>query len=127
MTQAPRRDTIGQEGAPLIPAARRSGDTLLLSGVADVDEHLAIRHRDFEGQAQAVLTHIDQVLSQNGMAREHVIRVECFLTHAEDFAHWNRIWAAHFAVPRPSRTTVVAGTVIDGIRIELQVTASLAT
>src|ERR1700686_236327 len=96
--------------APLISDAVRFGDLLLLSGRAAVDPATGqVRGEDFETQAGVVLDDVCDVLAQLGSGPEHVLRVECWLARQEDFAAWNRLFAARFPSPRPARTTLVAG------------------
>jgi 2-iminobutanoate/2-iminopropanoate deaminase len=64
-------------------------------------------------------------LREAGSAPEHVLRVQCYLLHAEDFAAWNRVWAEYFPAPRPVRTTIVTGFTVPGMLIEVEVTAGI--
>ena len=122
-----RGSTLGT-GEPVISDAVRIGDLLLLSGRAAVDPaSLQVVEGGFEAQALAVLADIDAVLEASGSSSAQVARVECFLADPGDFAAWNRIWLAHFAAPRPARTTVVCGFAVAGLLIELQVTAAVGT
>jgi enamine deaminase RidA (YjgF/YER057c/UK114 family) len=52
-----------------------------------------------------------------------VLRVECILASADDFAAWNAVFRASFPAPRPARTTFVASFVVPGMLLEVQVTA----
>lgn len=111
---------------PIISDAVRHGELLFLSGRAPVDPvTLALVADDFEKQARAVLDDVAAVLRIAGSDWRHVIRVECLLAEASDFAAWNRLWAETFAPPRPARTTVVCDFTVPGMRIELQVTAAV--
>lgn len=111
---------------PVISDAVEFGGLVFLSGRAPVDPAtLAVVDGGFEAQARAVLADIDGVLHAAGSSRALVLRVECFLADAGDFAAWNRVWSEHFTAPRPARTTVVAGFVVPGMLIELQVTAGV--
>jgi 2-iminobutanoate/2-iminopropanoate deaminase len=127
----PRHLTIGSgstmgSGEAVIADAVVFGDLLYLSGRAAVDPGtLSVIDGDFDTQAHAVLADIDAVLEAAGSTRALVLRVECFLAHAADFASWNRVWSSYFTAPRPARTTVVAGFAIPGILIELQITAAI--
>jgi len=112
---------------PLFPDAVRYGDLLFLSGRAAVDPATgAVRGSDFETQANVVLDDIGAVLADGGSGFEHVLRVECWLAHAEDFAAWNELYLARFPSPRPVRTTLVVGFALPGLLIEIQVTAAVA-
>ncbi|MDX6526457.1 MAG: 2-iminobutanoate/2-iminopropanoate deaminase [Gaiellales bacterium] len=111
---------------PTISDAVRFGDLVFLSGRAAVDPAtLKIVGDDFAEQARVVLRDIEAVLVEAGSDWRHVLRIECFLADAADFAAWNRIWRERFAAPRPARTTVVTEFAVPGILIELQVTAGV--
>jgi 2-iminobutanoate/2-iminopropanoate deaminase len=110
---------------PLFPAAIRAGGLLFLSGQAPIDPATsAVCAADFAGQATFVLDRIAQTLDSARASMADVVRIECILARAEDFAAWNEIFAARFATPRPARTTFVASFVIPGMLLEIQVTAA---
>jgi 2-iminobutanoate/2-iminopropanoate deaminase len=68
------------------------------------------------------------VLAEAGSGPEHVLRVECWLANASDFAEWNARYAALFPPPRPARTTLVLPEFpVPGLLIEVQMTAGVAT
>jgi 2-iminobutanoate/2-iminopropanoate deaminase len=114
----------GQE--PLIATGMRWGDLLFLSGrVAIVPETLEVTTDDFEGQARKTMDQIVEVLRSAGSGPEHVLRVNCFLTHPGYAAKWNQIFAEYFPPPRPARTTVVSDLVVPGLKIEVEVTAGV--
>ncbi|HEX2303824.1 MAG TPA: RidA family protein [Gaiella sp.] len=114
----------GQE--PLISSAVRWGDLLFLSGRAPIDTTtMEVVSSDFAEQAQNVLDQILTTLAEAGSGPEHVLRVQCYLLHAEDFGEWNRLWAETFASPRPVRTTIVTGFTVPGMLIEVEVTAGI--
>ena len=110
---------------PIFPAAIRAGGLLFLSGQAPIDPTTsAVCAADFYSQAAFVLDQIAQTLASAGASMADVLRVECILARAEDFAAWNEIFAARFPTPRPARTTFVASFVIPGMLLEIQATAS---
>lgn len=114
----------GQE--PLISSAVRWGDLLFLSGRAPIDTAtLQVIADDFETQARHVLDQIMASLAEAGSGPEQVLRVQCYLLEASDFAAWNRVWAEYFPAPRPVRTTIVTGFTVPGMRIEVEVTAGV--
>lgn len=90
-------------------------------------ETLEVVSDDFETQARHVLDEIVGSLREAGSGPEHVLRAECYLSDPSDFGEWNRLWTEYFPAPRPARTTVVAGFVIPGMRIEVEVTAAVPT
>ena len=114
------------EGTPLMSDAVQWGDVLYLSGRAAVDpETLRLRPGGFESQAAAVFDDIGTVLAASGSGFEHVLRVECYLADAGDFGAWNRVFRERFPASPPARTTLVTGFAVEGLLIELQVTAGV--
>jgi 2-iminobutanoate/2-iminopropanoate deaminase len=106
--------------------AVRWGDLLFLSGRAAVEPgSLEPRPGGFEIQAVAVLDDVAAVLAAGGSGLEHVLRVECYLADGADFDAWNRIFRERFPHSPPARTTLVTGFAVDGLLIELQVTAGV--
>ena len=128
MTQ---KKTIGGMPAPdgrtpLICRATQWGDLLFLSGRVAVDPAtMKPVSSDFEEQARCVIEDVLDVLDEAGSGAEHVLRVVCYVSDAAHTDAWNRIWSEYFEAPRPARTTVVAGFVIPGLLIELEVTAGV--
>jgi len=111
-------------GEPVISDAVRSGGLLFLSGRAAVDPvTLEVVSDSFDEQVAVVLREVGEVLEAAGAGWSDVLRVECFLADAGDFAAWNEAWCERFEPPRPARMTLVAGFAMPGILIELQVTA----
>jgi 2-iminobutanoate/2-iminopropanoate deaminase len=111
---------------PLISSAVRWGDLLFLSGRAPIDTStMEVVSDAFEVQARDVLRQIGESLEEAGSGFEHVLRVQCYLLDADDFADWNRIWAETFPSPRPVRTTIVTGFTVPGMLVEVEVTAGI--
>jgi 2-iminobutanoate/2-iminopropanoate deaminase len=111
---------------PLIASAVRWGDLLLLSGRAPIDvTTLEVVSTDFHEQARDVLDTIMASLAEAGSGPEHVLRVVCYLLDAKYAREWNELWAEYFPPPRPARTTVVADFAVEGMLIEIEVTAGI--
>jgi 2-iminobutanoate/2-iminopropanoate deaminase len=109
---------------PLFPAATAFGELVLLSGQAPLDNETgAVIEGGFRLQARRVLDQIRDNLALAGCDMGDVLRVVCILADANDFAVWNEEFAEAFAEPRPVRTTFVAGFVLSGMLIEVEVTA----
>jgi 2-iminobutanoate/2-iminopropanoate deaminase len=117
--------TVGAAPA-LFPAAVRFGDLLLLSGQAPLDPKTgAVVDDSFRAQARHVLSAVSATLASAGAEMHDVLRVVCILADASDFVVWNEEFAAAFGQPRPVRTTFVAGFVVPGMLLELEVTAAV--
>jgi 2-iminobutanoate/2-iminopropanoate deaminase len=116
---------LGTGAEPLFPAATKAGGLLFLSGQAPIDPATrAVCSADFGEQAAFVLDQVEQTLAAAGASMADVLRIECILARAGDFAAWNELFAARFPAPRPARTTFVASFVIPGMLLEIQATAS---
>ena len=107
--------------------ATRWENLLLLSGRAAIDPATgALRADDFAGQLRIVLEDAMAVLAAAGSGPEHVLRVECWLVNRGDFGELNAQFAAAFEPPRPARSTfVIAGLPVEGLLVELQLTAGV--
>jgi 2-iminobutanoate/2-iminopropanoate deaminase len=111
---------------PLISSAVRWGDLLFLSGRAPIDTTtMQVVSDDFTAQARNVLDQIMASLAEAGSGPEHVLRVQCYLSNAGNFALWNTLWAEYFPAPRPVRTTIVTGFTVPGMLVEVEVTAGI--
>ena len=114
--------------AALMADAVRWGDLLFLSGRAAVDPGTGkVGGDDFETQARVVLDDIFAVLAAAGSEPAQVLRVECWLSDAADFATWNNLFVSMFPEPRPARTTLVAAFPLPKLLIEVQVTAGVSS
>ena len=111
---------------PLISSAIRWGDLLFLSGRAPIDTTtMEVVSSDFGAQARSVMDQILASLAEAGSGAEHVLRVQCYLLHPDNFGVWSAIWAEYFPAPRPVRTTIVTGFTVPGMLIEVEVTAGI--
>src|SRR5262249_57774934 len=111
---------------PPLSRAMRWGDLVFLSGRAPIDTTtMEVVSTDFAEQARNVLDAIMASLAEAGSGPEHVLRVQCYLLQASDFAGWNALWADYFPPPRPVRTTIVTGFAVPGMLIEVEVTAGI--
>jgi len=120
-----RTDSPGAARPPMADATRW-GDLLFLSGRAAVDPAtFQLRSGDFQAQAQIVMDDVASVLETCGSGLEHVLRVECYLANPGDFAAWNRVFVERFPSAPPARTTLVSGFAVEGMLIEVQVTAGV--
>ena len=106
--------------------AVRWGDVLYLSGgLPSTPRPFGLRAGGFESQAAAVLDDVGTVLAASGSGFEHVLRVECYLADAATSAPGTRVFREHFPTSPPARTTLVTGFAVEGLLIELQVTAGV--
>jgi len=98
------------------PRFRRAGDFVYISGVSarmpdgSIDgvmvEGDAVRH-DVAVQTRRVMHNVAQALQSSGATLADCIDITAFLTRAEDFDAFNRVYGECVATPAPTRTTVV--------------------
>lgn len=112
------------------PAYRRAGDLIFVGGQIALDPSsqptpggLRPVAPDCRTQAHACLDRIERILAQNSATLNDVLRIECFLSHAENLPDWHAAFMERFATPRPTRTTVIAAPPAPGFLIELQAVA----
>lgn len=119
---------LGPDGTPSdlapISAATVCGNLVVASGQAAIDITTgAVLGETVEQQAELVLAQLEEVLGRAGASLHGVLRAECFLARAEDFAAFNAVYAGWFPPPSPARTTVVCGLAIPGMLVEVQALA----
>lgn len=137
-----QNDKINSSKAPepvgLYPHARRVGNLLFLSGVGprergkkeipgvELDEKGKIASYDIEAQCHSVFRNIKYILEDAGSSWENIIDVTVFLTNMkDDFAIYNKLYAAYFKDNLPCRTTLEINCLPTPIAIELKVIATI--
>lgn len=101
---------------PYSPAVR-AGDFIYVSGQVPSETG------DIAHETRLVLTNIQKLLAACGATMADVVKCGVFLVDAADFAAMNEVYATFFGNDKPARTTVVAGFMIPGIRIEVDAVA----
>jgi 2-iminobutanoate/2-iminopropanoate deaminase len=103
----------------------RVGDLIYLSGTAGYDsEKGALAGDDILSQARQALRNLGRVLDAAGSSWEKVVKVNCFLVHAQrDFDGWNVAFKEVFAKNPPARTTVGGDIAMEGALIEVELIA----
>lgn len=77
----------------------------------------------FADEMEAVIDAIREELSGAGLSLVDVISATVYLTDMNQFAEFNRVYAARFPQPYPARTTVGVAALPAGRRVEIAVTA----
>jgi reactive intermediate/imine deaminase len=108
---------------PYSPAVR-AGDFVYVSGQVPVDPATQqVVSGDIGVETHRVLDNIKLILEGCGATMADVVRCTVFLADAKDFAAMNAIYAEYFGENKPTRTTVVAGFVLQGIKVEIDAIA----
>jgi 2-iminobutanoate/2-iminopropanoate deaminase len=113
------------EGAPKpqgpYSSAVRAGDFLFISGQGPVDAATGEMQSEatVQEQTRLVLQHVQTILQGCGADLQDVVKCSVFLRDAQDFGAMNEVYAEVFGVHKPARTTVAAGMVAAGMKVEI--------
>ena len=121
------RHAIHADGAAAVGPyshAVRAGDFLFLSGQTPLNPATGkLLEGGVQEQAGQCFQNLFRVLEAAGMGPGHVVKVNVFLTHMEDFAAMNEVYANQFDKPYPARTTIGVAALPLGARIEIELVA----
>jgi 2-iminobutanoate/2-iminopropanoate deaminase len=108
---------------PYSPAVK-AGGFIYVSGQVPVDPVTQkVVSGDITVETRRVLDNIKLILEGCGATMADVVRCTVFLETATDFAAMNAIYSEYFGDNKPTRTTVVAGFVLPGIKVEIDAVA----
>ena len=121
------RKAITAEGAAVVgpySQAVRAGKLVYLSGQTPVDPATGtLLDGDVKAQTAQCCQNLFAVLMAGGLTPDQVVKVNVFLTDMNDFAAMNEVYAAHFGLPYPARTTIGVASLPLGARIEIELIA----
>jgi 2-iminobutanoate/2-iminopropanoate deaminase len=103
----------------------RAGDFLFLSGQGPVDpaSGVMLSEASVQEQTRLVLQNLQTVLQGCGAGLEDVVKCSVFLLDVNDFSAMNEVYAEVFGDTKPARTTVAAGMVAPGMKVEIDCVA----
>jgi 2-iminobutanoate/2-iminopropanoate deaminase len=118
----PGKTTYGSApDRPLSPAVR-AGDFVYVSGQVPTDASGSLEGGTVEAQTRQVLDNIKAALALAGASMDQVVKTNCILEDARDFAAFNKAYAAYFPTEPPARTTIEARLMAD-IKVEIDAIA----
>ena len=102
----------------------RVGDFIFVSGQGPLDPATGqIVGENIEEQTARVLENIKAILEAGGASMADVVKVSAHLSDLALFQRYNKVYAAYFPDPKPTRTTV--GSQLPGILVEIDAIAYL--
>jgi 2-iminobutanoate/2-iminopropanoate deaminase len=106
-------------------SAVRAGDFLFVSGQGPIDPATGEipSEAGVQEQTRLVLHHLQTILRACGADLEDVVKCSVFLLDTEDFDSMNEVYAEVFGAHKPARTTVGAGMVAAGMKVEIDCVA----
>ncbi len=105
-----------------ISTAIRAGDFGFISGLMPKDDDGQLVTGDITHQTEAVMKRLQATGERAGCRMEDVVKCTVWLTHPEDFAEFNPIYASYFSEPLPARSAVRADLLLPGVRVEIEAT-----
>jgi reactive intermediate/imine deaminase len=104
----------------------RAGDILYLTSQISCDLQTGlVIPGDLAAQTRRAMENIKHLLSNSGSSMEHVLRVRVYMRNVSEFGEMNRVYREYFKENKePARVTVQASSPIEGIDIEIEVTAT---
>jgi 2-iminobutanoate/2-iminopropanoate deaminase len=103
----------------------RAGDFLFVSGQGPVDAETGVMQSEFTVQEQTrlVLQNLQTILRGCGADLQDVVKCSVFLLDVKDFGAMNEAYGEVFDAFKPARTTVGAGMVAPGMKVEIDCVA----
>jgi 2-iminobutanoate/2-iminopropanoate deaminase len=84
----------------------KAGGFLFVSGQAGMDPATGrLAGPDFEAQARQAFANLSAILKAAGSGLDQVVKTTVFLTDVENFPKLNELYAEHFPVNPPARST----------------------
>jgi 2-iminobutanoate/2-iminopropanoate deaminase len=125
------RDVISTPDAPKAigpySQAIRANGFVFVSGQVAIDPATQqVIDGDVAAQTERVLKNLAAILGAAGSNLQHVVRSTVFLKNMGDFGAMNEVYAKHFTIAPPARSTVEAARLPKDVLVEIDVIA-LAT
>ena len=101
------------------------GDWIFVSGQIPLDPATgAVVEGEIEVQVERVLANLRAILDAAGASLAQVVKTTVFLADLSDFPRMNAVYAQHFNTsPAPARSTIEAGRLPLGVKIEIDAIA----
>ncbi len=103
------------------------GDDVFVSGTTGFDYATMTIDDDVVAQTHQCFRNIAAALDQAGATLDDVVRVHYHLVDAADFARVAPLFGTYFATARPAATATIVGLVDPRMKIEIEVTARVAS
>jgi len=129
----PRAALTASPRQPLAHAAEavRAGDLIFAAGqIASADQTgVAPEARvnpafpyygsPIKQQTRYILTQLQHTFAAAGSSLDHVVKAQVFLTDLTDFYAFDEVWKEFFAHPPPRTTVGIAGLLVEGCRVAI--------
>jgi len=106
-------------GLPFSPAVR-FGELLFVSGQGPIDKSGKVILGDITTQTKATLENLKRILEAAGSNMDCVLQTTVYLRDLAEYSGMNEAYSSFFHDPKPARTTVQAGNLLFGMKVEVQ-------
>ncbi len=119
--------TFHSLGLPISWGVKASGELLFTSGVVPFDPVTGkVVEGDFAAQTRLVFDNLKEVLKAAGTSLQNVVKANVYISDWKDFAALNQIWVEYFGTDNPpARTTIQVAGFIGGIKVEIELVATV--
>ncbi len=99
---------------------------LYISGQIPIDHKTgSIISGTIEDEADVVLDNIKIIIEEAGASMKDVLKTTCYLADMDDFERFNNVYKKYFRQDFPARTTLQAGRLPLGVRVEIDAIVAL--
>jgi 2-iminobutanoate/2-iminopropanoate deaminase len=106
-------------GLPFSPAVK-FGELLFVSGQGPIDKTGKVIPGDIRAQTRATLENFKRILEAAGSDMDCVLQTTVYLRDLAEYSGMNETYSSFFGDPKPARTTVQAGDLLFGMKVEVQ-------
>ena len=106
-------------GLPFSPALK-FGELLFVSGQGPIDENGKVIPGDVTIQTKATLENFRRIVEAAGSSMNNVLQTTVYLKDLAEYSQMNEAYSGFFDDPKPARTTVQAGNLLFGMKVEVQ-------
>jgi 2-iminobutanoate/2-iminopropanoate deaminase len=106
-------------GLPFSPALR-FGELLFVSGQGPIDRNGKVIPGDISAQTKATLENFKRIMEAAGSNMDCVLQTTVYLTNLTEYSGMNEVYSSFFNDPKPARTTIQAGDLLFGMKVEIQ-------
>jgi 2-iminobutanoate/2-iminopropanoate deaminase len=101
-----------------------SGNLYFLAGQIPLSPEGTMREGDISAQTRQVMENLRGVLEAAGLTMNHIVKTSIFLADINDFDAVNNVYGEYFQEPFPARSTIQAGKLPKGARVEIDAIAA---
>jgi len=103
----------------------RAGQLLFTSGVLPIIDPISkTLPETTREQVQLVLNKIEDILQENNLNREHIIKTTCYISDGSDWSIVNEVYAEFFGAHKPARSIIPVNELHYGCKVEIEAIAS---